>query len=86
MFEDLLVQLDELGATYTEDPETGVLTIDISAVDKSILVDIIIMLNDNGYAFNITDTEITVEGAVEEEVVEEPFDEEAYLDDALTAM
>ena len=87
MFEDLIVQLDDLGVTYTEDYDMGTLTVDIADVDKSILVDIIIMLNDNGYAFNITESAITVEGGTTEEApVEESYDEEAYLDDALASM
>lgn len=88
MFEDLIVQLDELGVTYSEDYDTGVLTIDIADVDKSILIDVIMLLNDSGYVFDITESTITVEGGdmtAEEEPVEE-YDEEAYLDDAFAAM
>lgn len=88
MFEDLIVQLDELGVTYSEDYDAGTLTVDIADVDKLVLIDIITMLNDGGYAFSITESTITVEGGVEpvEEPTEESYDEEAYLDDALATM
>jgi hypothetical protein len=88
MFEDLIVQLDELGVTYTEDYDAGTLTIDIADVDKSILIDVIMMLNDGGYMFDITESTITVEGGVaaEEPAEDTSFDEEAYLDDAFAAM
>lgn len=87
MFEDLIVQLDELGVSYTEDYDAGTLTIDIADVDKSILIDVIMMLNDAGSMFNITETSITVEGGM----VEEPVDEATYaedmaLDEALAGM
>jgi hypothetical protein len=84
MFEDLIVQLDEFGVTYTEDYETGVLTIDIASVDKSVLIEIIMTLNNGGYMFTIDESTITVEGgAAEDTYTEESYDEEAYLDDAL---
>ena len=83
--EDLIVFLDEMGVTYTED-ETG-LTIDIADVDKVALIDIIIALNDGGYMFNINESTITVEGSAEPAVEEEDtYDEEAYLDDAFAQM
>lgn len=85
MFEDLIVQLDEFGVTYTEDYDIGTLTIDISSVDKSVLIEIIMALNNGGYMFTIDDSSITVEGgATEGTYTEESYDEEAYLDDALT--
>lgn len=85
MFEDLIIQLDELGVTYTEDAES--LSIDIADVDKSILIDVIAMLTSGAYVFDINDTTITVEGGVSEEPVEDAaYDEEAYLDDAFATM
>ena len=84
MFEDLIVQLDELGVSYVEDAESGVLDIDVGAMDKAVLIDVIIMLNDGGYTFNINETSIIVEGYAEP--AEETYDEEAYLDDALAQM
>lgn len=82
MFEDIIVQLDELGVTYTEDEST--LTIDIADVDKSILIDIITALY--GYTFDINDSVITVEGDSYTETDTESYDEEAYLDDAFAQM
>lgn len=88
MFEDLIMQLDELGVTYTEDYDTGVLTIDIADVDKTVLIDVISALTSGAYTFDITEATITVEGGTvsEEPVEEETFDEDAYLDDALAQM
>ena len=88
MFEDLLMQLDELGVTYTED-EMGTLTIDIADVDKSILIDVIITLNDGGYMFDITETSITVEGGESEEALEEEdtaYSEDMAFEEALATM
>lgn len=87
MFEDLIVQLDELGVTYTEDYDAGTLTVDIADIDKSILIDIIMVLNDGGHVFDITESTITVEGGVTEEPTEDTsYDEDAYLDDAFATM
>ena len=83
MFEDLIANLEEMGVTYTEDYEAGILTIDIADVDKLVLIDIINELNAGGYAFDIDETAITVSGGATE-TTEETYDEEAYLDDALT--
>lgn len=85
MFEDLILQLDDMGISYSEDYDLGTLTIDIADVEKSVLVDVIIALNNGGYMFNITETSITVEGggtAPEEDT----YSEDAYLDDALAQM
>lgn len=83
MFEDLIVQLDEMGVSYTEDYDAGTLVIDIADVDKMLLVEIIQLLT--SYTFDLTESTITVQGgAVPAE--EETIDEEAYLDDALAQM
>ena len=92
MLEDLILQLDEMGVSYTEDYDAGTLTIDIADIDKSILIDVIMLLNSGEYVFDITESTITVEGEVieeEDEMTEsgeEAFDEDAYLDDALASM
>ena len=92
MLEDLILQLDEMGVSYTEDYDAGTLTIDIADIDKSILIDVIMLLNSGEYVFDITESTITVEGEVieeEDEMTEsgeESFDEDAYLDDALASM
>ena len=55
-----------------------------SSVDKSVLIEIIMTLNNGGYMFTIDESTITVEGgAAEDTYTEESYDEEAYLDDAL---
>ena len=86
MFEDLIVQLDELGVSYLEDAETGVLDIDVGSMDKAVLIDVIIALNDGGYTFDITESSIIVEGYTEATEPTETYDEEAYLDDAFAQM
>lgn len=86
MFEDLIVQLDELGVSYLEDAETGVLDIDVGSMDKAVLIDVIIALNDGGYTFDITESSIIVEGYTEPTTDTETYDEEAYLDDAFAQM
>lgn len=85
MFEELIIQLDELGVSYTEDVETGTITIDIADIDKVALIDVIIYLNDAGYTFDINESSITVEGTATP-TEEETYDEEAYLDDAFAQM
>ena len=85
--EDLLAQLDELGVTYTEDYEMGTVNIDIASVEKDVLVEIIMLLNEGMYAFTINESEIVVEGGeVAEPETEEEYDDEAYLNEALGAM
>lgn len=87
MFEELIVQLDELGVTYTEDYDAGTLTIDIADADKLLLIDIIMVLNDSGYMFDINESSVIVEGGTVEEPAEDTsYDEEAYLDDAFATM
>lgn len=87
MFEDLITQLDDLGVTYTEDYEGGVLDIDIADIDKDTLISVISAVNDAGYTFSITDTNISVEGGAAEEAPEENPEEtgggEDYMGSAL---
>ena len=87
MFEELTAQLDEMDIAYDENTETGVLTIDIADVDKVTLIDIINLLNNSGETFDITESEITVQGTptVEEE---NPSEEEStdYMGEALSQM
>ena len=75
--DDLIMSLDELGVTYTEDYESGTLTIDIADIDKATLVDVIVALNAGGYLFDITDTSITVETATYD--MEDVEEEDAAL-------
>lgn len=60
MIEDVIALLDQLGVDYDEDYETELLTISITDVDKSGVVEIISTLLTNGLEFDITDTDITV--------------------------
>lgn len=85
--DELLTQLDELGVTYTEDAEAGTVTVDVAAIDKSLLIDVIIMLNNNGYTYDVSDTSITISvDTYDYAEEEESYDEDAYLDDALAQM
>lgn len=89
MFEDLITQLDDLGVTYTEDYEGGVLDINIADIDKDTLISVISAVNDSGYTFSITETNISVESGEiaeptgEEELPEEGMGEEDYMGSAL---
>lgn len=82
MFEDLIAQLDEMGVPYTEGEND--LTIDISGVDKADLVDIIIMLNNSGETFDITEDSITVTSSEPVETTEgEEAESPNYMEEAL---
>ena len=71
MFEEAIMELDAMGVDYSE-TEDGGLIIDIENVDKTDLVTIISFLNDNGIAYNIDATSITVEGmGAEEDMLED---------------
>lgn len=88
MFEDLITQLDDLGVTYTEDYEGGVLDINIADIDKDTLISVISAVNDLGYTFSITETNISVESgetteSTGEELPEEGMGEEDYMGSAL---
>ena len=84
MFEELISQLDSLGVSYTEDYDMGTLTIDVASIDKSLLIEVISALNSGGYEFSIDESSITVQGAIEEEVIVE--DEDAMLDETFATM
>ena len=86
MFEDLISTLDDLGVTYTEDYDGGVLDIDIANIDKDTLVSVITAINDSGYTFSITDSNISVEGGAtssEESTEKTPEESEDYMGTAL---
>ena len=85
--DELLTQLEELGVDYTEDTEAGTVVVDIASIDKTMLIDVIIMLNNNGYTFDMSDTSITISvGAYDYAEEEEAYNEDAYIDDALAQM
>lgn len=85
--DELLTQLEELGVDYTEDTEAGTVVVDIASIDKTMLIDVIIMLNNGGYTFDMSDTSITISvGTYDYAEDEESYDEDAYIDDALAQM
>lgn len=86
MFEDIISELDAIGVPYEEDYDAGTLTIDISAVDKTELINLIRFLTDTTVPFTIDETTIVVTGGdmpMEEEIpMEEDFMSTA-LDEAM---
>lgn len=91
MFEDLIVSLDDLGVSYTENADDGTLTIDIADIDKSVLVSVINALMSNSITdYTIDDTSIVVSGYMSteegtEEDYEEDYDAQAQALDEMTA-
>lgn len=91
MFEDLIVSLDDLGVSYTENADDGTLTIDIADIDKSLLVSVINALLSNSMSdYIIDDTSIVVSGYMSaegsgEEDYEEDYDAQAQALDEMTA-
>lgn len=92
MFEDLIVSLDDLGVSYTENADDGTLTIDIADIDKSVLVSVINALMSNSITdYTIDDTSIVVSGYMsteeggEEDYAEEDYDAQAQALDEMTA-
>ena len=89
MIEDLITQLDSLGVDYMEDPETGDLTINLEAIDKATVIDIMIAIQGAGLDFNLDEDTITVYstgGITPEEEEEELASEDLALDEALGQM
>jgi predicted peroxiredoxin len=60
MFEDMIMQLDEMGVAYSEDYDTGSLTIDVGALDKITLISVIQMANDSGLDFTVDETSLVI--------------------------
>lgn len=82
MIEDVIALLDQLGVDYDEDYETEMLTISITDVDKSGVVEIISTLLTNGLEFDISDTDITASLAdVSTDVEEEYVDDVEEMDE-----
>ena len=82
MFEDLIMQLEDLGVEYVEDYEAGTLTIPIEDIDKVELIEIINAVNNSGLLFTIDEISLIVqsEGASYEEEEELETD---YMDAAM---
>jgi hypothetical protein len=92
MFEDMIVQLEAIGVTPSEDMEAGTLSISVSDVDKVTLIEIIRMLNDSGMEFTIDETSIMVQGTpmdmgMDDMMMEDDADmQELALDEAMLGM
>ena len=86
MLDAIISELDAIGVPYDEDYDAGTLTIDISAVDKTELINLIRFLTDTTVPFTIDETTIivTVDATPMEE--ETPVEEDfmsAALDEAV---
>lgn len=86
MLDAIISELDAIGVPYEEDYDAGTLTIDISAVDKTELINLIRFLTDTTVPFTIDETTIivTVDATSMEE--ETPVEEDfmgAALDEAV---
>jgi hypothetical protein len=60
MFEEILSKLDGMGVQYQEDPESGSVTIDVTALDKTQLLEVVIMANGSGFPFTLDDTTLVI--------------------------
>lgn len=83
MLEDLMMSFSEMGINYTEDGEGG-MTVDISTIDKTMLIEVINIINDYGLDFTIDANSIVING-MPAEPVEEPEEDiqDLALDDAM---
>ncbi len=84
MFEDLIMQLEDLGVEYVEDYEAGTLTIPVEDIDKVDLIEIINAVNNSGLLFTIDEISLIVQGgdaSYEEEELASP--ETDYMDAAM---
>lgn len=87
MFEEIIAQLDAMGISYNEDYETGQLMIDVAAMDKTQIIDVVSILSDSGLEFTIDEQQIIVIGGMVEAPMEEaPMDDVNYQDIALEEM
>jgi hypothetical protein len=76
MFEEIIGQLETMNIPYTEDYDTGTLTIDISAADKVQVIDAINVVNASTLDFTVDENAIVVTGVP----LEEPMEEEESID------
>lgn len=84
MFEEARSLLDAEGIDYTEDVEAGTVTIEIGAVDKLQLVNIISAVNNAGAPFTIDESQIVISGLQETPTAPEeemPMDAQAMAFD-----
>lgn len=87
MFDLLIPTLEELDVGFTEDYELGELIIDVSTLEKTVLISVIGAINESGMMFTIDEQSIVVSSG---EATEEYDDldsgleeEEDYTDQAL---
>lgn len=65
MFEDIIVQLDQMGVQYTEDYDIGSLTVDVGALDKVALIGVIQAANDSGLEFTVDEASLVIMAGAE---------------------
>lgn len=85
MFEDLIAQLDSIGVEYTEDYDTGTLTIDVETMDKVTLINVINIVTSFNLPFTVDESTLVVTGMGEVEPTEEEdtVDMDAAMNQAL---
>lgn len=79
MFEDIIAQLDSIGVEYTEDYDTGTLTIDVATMDKVTLINVINIVTSFNLPFTVDESTLVVTGMGEVEPTE-PTEEEDTVD------
>lgn len=83
MFEDLIMQLEDLGVEYVEDYDAGTLTIPIEDIDKVELIEIINAVNNSGLLFTIDEISLIVQSEDASYEEEEAELETDYMDAAM---
>lgn len=83
MFEELIIQLEDLGVEYTEDYDMGTLTIPVADLDKVMLIEIINVINNSGMLFTIDEISLIVQGGEPSFEGDEEVSEEDYMDVAM---
>lgn len=85
MFEEIIAQLDSIGVEYTEDYDTGTLTIDVATMDKVTLINVINIVTSFNLPFTVDESTLVVTGMGEVEPTEEEdtVDMDAAMNQAL---
>lgn len=83
MFEELIIQLEDLGVEYTEDYDMSTLTIPVADLDKVMLIEIINAINNSGMLFTIDEISLIVQGSEPSFEGDEEVSEEDYMDVAM---
>lgn len=82
MFEDLIMDLEAMQVEFDEDYELGNVSIDVSTMEKDVLIEVINVINNYGMPFTIDATYIVVEAGSPEL----PDEEDYSLDEMLEGM